>query len=244
MDNNFKQDLLRTMSEHNETEEYKAFNDWCEDLLSQPSDLELRPQDGFEVDIEVQPLRWLSLGIDLIESRKVIGRVQLVDGIEGPEITSYLPYPVFQMATEIFLKGMWLYQFDECRCLTHRSYIDRETRRRRFEDLKNLGHDLIKIIEQIRNIPEYAGSEAALKFLDLVERTLRRYYFPPHQVDKDRRWADARYPKRVYNDVAQQSQAESFKSYPPAKWVAKLFRQMKRDVDQIWRAQGLVPPRR
>src|SRR5438132_13530325 len=114
MGNNFKEELSRIMREHNETEEEKAFNDWCEDLLSQPNDLELRPKDGFEVDIELQPLRWLSFGIDLIESRKVTGRVQLAGGIEGREITSYLPYPVFQMATEIFLKGMWLCQFEEC----------------------------------------------------------------------------------------------------------------------------------
>jgi hypothetical protein len=168
---------------------------------------------------------------------KITGHVQLAGGNEGPELSSYLPYPVFQMATEIFLKGMWLCQFEECRKLTSSSYIDHETRVKHLKQLGGLGHDLIKIVEEVRKIPEYANSAAALKFLDLIERILRRYYFPPYQADKGRRWADARYPKRVYNDVTQQSQAENFQSYPPARWLAKLFREMEGNTDRIWSLQ-------
>jgi len=50
----------------------------------------------------------MTLAMDLLKSRRVIGHVQLQDGVQGPEINSYLPYPVFQAAAEIFLKGMWL----------------------------------------------------------------------------------------------------------------------------------------
>jgi hypothetical protein len=236
MANSLEDELLRMMREQNEAEEEKAFNDWCKDLFSQPSDLELRPAKGLEVDVELQPLRWLSLGIELAESRKVTGRVQLTGGTEGPEISSYLPYPVFQMATEIFLKGLWLCQFEDCRALTHSSYIDHETREKYLKELgpKDLGHDLIKIVNEVREIREYANDAAALKFLDLIERILRRHYFPPYEADKRSRWADARYPKRVYNDVTMRSQAESFKSYPRAKWIAKLFREMEPDADRIW----------
>ena len=85
--------------EQNEVEEEKAFKNWCEHLLAQPRDLKFRPEQGFEVDVELQPLRWLRLGIDLGESRKVTGRAQLDYEIEGPEISSYLAYPIFQMGT-------------------------------------------------------------------------------------------------------------------------------------------------
>jgi hypothetical protein len=174
--------------------------------------------------------------MDLAESRKVTGRVQLAGATEGPEISSYLPYPVFQMATEIFLKGMWLCQFEDCRTLTHSSYIDHKTRENYLTQLgpKGLGHDLIKIVNEVRKIPEYAKNAPTLKFLDLIERTVRYYYFPPYRADRARNWAYARYPKRVYNDVTRQSRAESFKSYPHAKWIARLFRGMEADADRIW----------
>jgi len=236
MVDNLNEDLLLIVREENEAEEKKAFNDWCEDLFSQPDNLEIQPKKDFEVDVELQPLRWLWRGIDLAESRKITGHVQLAGGNEGPELNSYLPYPVFQMATEIFLKGMWLCQFEECRKLTSSSYIDHETRGKYLKQLgsNGLGHDLIKIVEEVRKIREYANSAATLKFLDLIERILRRYYFPPYQADKRSRWADARYPKRVYNDVTQQSEGENFQSYPPAKWLAKLFREMEGNADRIW----------
>jgi hypothetical protein len=129
---------------------------------------------------------------------------------------------------------MWLCQFEECRRLTHSSYIDREVRAKRFEELQALGHDLIEIVNQVRKIPEYANDTGALRFLGLIERIVRCYYFPPYRADKTRNWADARYPKRIYNDITQESQAESFKTYPPAKWISKLFRQMQLDADRIW----------
>ena len=87
------------------------------------------------------------------------------------------------MGTEIFLKGMWLCQFDECRTLTNSSYIDQATRRKYFEDLgpNGLGHNLIEILNELRKIREYAEDAAALQFLDLIERIIRRYYWPPYE---------------------------------------------------------------
>jgi len=236
MVNNLQQDLRRLMREQNEAEEEKAFKDWHEDLLCQPLDLKLQPEDGFEVDIELQPLRWLRRGVELVESRKVTWHRQLSGGIEGAEISSYLPYAVFQMATEVFVKGMWLCQFEDCRRLTHSSYIDRETREKYLTKLgpQGLGHDLIKIINDIRKIPKFVDDPASLTFLDLIERIVRRYYFPPYRADRARNWAYARYPKRVYNDTTHQSNAEGRTRYPPAKWIAKLFRKMEADVDRIW----------
>ncbi len=165
-----------------------------------------------------------------------MGRSQLAGGIEGAEISSYLPYAVFQMATEVFVKGMWLCQFEDCRRLTYSSYIDRDTREKYLTKLgpQGLGYDPIKIISDVRKIPKFAEDAASLTFLDLIERIVRRYYFPPDRADKARNWAYARYPKRVYNDTTQQSNAEGLTGYPPAKWIAKLFRGMEEDVDRIW----------
>jgi hypothetical protein len=236
MVNNSHEDLLRLMRAQNEAEEGKAFKQWQADLLGQPPDLKLQPEDGFEVDIELQPLRWLWRGVELVESRKVTWRGQLAGGIEGSEISSYLPYAVFQMATEVFVKGMWLCQFENCRTLTHSSYIDRDTREKYLTKLgtNGLGHDLIKIINEVRKIPKFAEDAASLSFLDLIERIVRLHYFPPYRADRSRNWAYARYPKRVYNDTTQQAKAEGLTDYPPAKWIAKLFRGMEGDVDRIW----------
>jgi len=169
--------------------------------------------------------------MDLLKSRRVIGHVQLQDGVQGPEINSYLPYPVFQAAAEIFLKGMWLCQYADCRGLTDSSYIEKDRRQNYSEILKELGHDLLAIVDNVRGIPEYQRASAITRFLDLVERVVRLYYFPPYEADQRTRWADARYPKRVYDDNAQKAAAESFQSYPRARWIEKLFEQAQRDVD-------------
>ncbi len=73
MVNNLQEDLLRLMRWQNEAEEEKAFKDWHEDLLCQPLDLKLQPEDGFEVDIELQPLRWLSRGVEVVENKESHG---------------------------------------------------------------------------------------------------------------------------------------------------------------------------
>ena len=76
------------------------------------------------------------------------------------------------------------------------------------------------------------------RFLDLVERLVRLYYFPPYEADKGTRWADARYPKRVYDDSAQKAAAESFQSYPCAKWIQKLFEQAEREIDNLFQLRA------
>jgi hypothetical protein len=233
-----KESLMRIVNEENRRREEREFSDFCEALLSLPANLEVMPEETFVADIELQPLRWMSLGIDLLQSHKVTGYVQLADGARGPAMSSYLPYPVFQMATEIFLKGMWLCQFADCRGLTYSSYIDEAKRGRYQEKLSGLSHDLLKIIGAVREIPHYQTNPSALQFLNLVEGIVRRFYFPPYEAEKRNRWADNRYPKRVYDDTARKSVAESFQSYPRADWVEKLFRQAERDVDDLWQLRA------
>src|SRR5215831_1792556 len=142
MSRNLSEGLMRLVNERNERNDSREFQQFCRYLLSLPADLEVKPKDNFKVDIELQPLRWMSLGIDLVKSRRVTGHVQLAGGIQGPEICSYLRYPIFQIATEVFLKGMWLCQYADCRELTASSYIEPNKRESYSEVLRNLGHDL------------------------------------------------------------------------------------------------------
>jgi hypothetical protein len=238
MATDLKDGVMRVINERNRRDDEQAFQNFCEELLSLPRDLKLMPKENFKADIELQPLRWMTLGMDLLKSRRVTGHVQLADGVQGPEINSYLPYSVFQAATEIFLKGMWLCHYADCRALTDSSYMEQGTRQDYSEILKELGHDLLAILDKVRGIPEYHRALRITRFLDLVERIVRLYYFPPYEADKKTRWADARYPKRVYDDSAQKSAAESFQSYPRAQWIEKLFQQGERDVDDLWQLRA------
>jgi hypothetical protein len=242
---NLRESLLRVIKEDQQCEDEQEFNDWCEYLLSLPAGLQFMPKGNFIADIELQPLRWMSLGIDLIQSSKVTARVELAGGIQGPPMSSYLPYPVFQMGAEIFLKGMWLCQFPECRALSYSSYINSGKRQKYLKKLgsKGLSHDLLKIIDKVLRIPEYRRRPSIMRFLKLVERIVRRYYFPPYDADKRTRWADTRYPKRVYEDVVHVSSAEGLTSYPQARWIETLFRQMEEDVDHLWQLRAEVSAR-
>jgi hypothetical protein len=233
-----KESVMDEIMERNQREDERDFEEFCHQLLSLPANLELKPKENFKADIELQPLRWMSLGIDLFKSRKVIGHIQLAEGIQGPETGSYLPYPVFQMATEIFLKGMWLCQFADCRQLNHSSYVDEATRNRYYDELRVLSHDLLRIIDAIEKIPQYQRSVHAMQFLKLINGIVRAFYFPPYEADKRNRWADGRYPKRVYDDSAQRGHAEGFQSFPEAKWIEKLFREMETEADRIWQLRN------
>ena len=234
MPTDLQESVMRIIQERNRCEDEEAFQHWCEEVLSLPANLELIPKGNFKVDIELQPLRWVSLGVDLLKCRRVTGNVQLPDGIEGPETGSYLPYPVLHAAIEIFLKGMWLCQYADCRGLTDSSYIEQDKRQNYSEDLKELGHDLLAILDKVREIPEYQRTSGITRFLDLVERIIRAFYFPPYDADERTRWADCRYPKRVYDDDEQKGAAESLQRYPRAKWVEKLFRQAEQALDDVW----------
>lgn len=226
--------LTQIISERNRREDEEAFQRFCAELLALPVDLKMMPKENFTADIELQPLRWMSLGIDLLQSRKVTGYIQLADGVQGPAISSYLPYPVFQMAAEIFLKGMWLCQFAECRQLSNSSYVNEPARNKYQQSLRELTHDLIRIIETCEQIPQYQGSASAVHFLTLLARIIRAFYFPPYDADQRSRWANSRYPKRVYDDEAQRARAESFHTFPRAEWVERLFREMETETDRIW----------
>jgi hypothetical protein len=147
-----------------------------------------------------------------------------------------LPYPVFQTAAEIFLKGLWLCKFAECRRLNDRSHVSWPRRAEIFRKLgpAGLGHDLVKIIDEIRTIPKYSNNVASMRFLALVERIVRYYYFPLSQGAKRNAWAANRYPIRFYDDEAGLSRATFLESFPPAGWIERLFKRMEQRAIRLW----------
>jgi len=238
-------DIMRLVRERNRKCEEKEFRRWRKWLLSLPHDLHLQPKNNFRVDVELQPLRWMRLGIVLLQSRKDVGYVQLKGGVQGPPIKSYLPYPVFQMAAEIFLKGMWLCKFPDCRRLNDRLYVDCRRRAEIFRQLgsERLGHDLVKIIDEIQRIPKYSKDAASVRFLALVDRIVRYYYWPLSQGAKRNVWAANRYPIRFYDDEAGQSRATFMESFPPAGWIEKLFKKMEQRAIRLWQLYLHLPKR-
>ena len=148
-----RDDIMQRIQEQNRREEEAEFNAWHADLVALPSDFKRKLENGWKADIELQPLRWMDRRLTLIQSAKVTGYVQLANGVQGPPIGSFLPYPVFQSGAEIFLKGMWLCRHEDCRLLGFSSFMEPDNRKKYLDELKNsLGHNLIKIIKAIRTI--------------------------------------------------------------------------------------------
>ncbi|MGH8092265.1 MAG: hypothetical protein ACREIF_02165 [Chthoniobacterales bacterium] len=231
--------LQRIIQKQSQRQQTMDFNRWCDRLYSLPIDYKLELKDDLIVAVELQPIRWMNLGLIVLESAKVVARVSLSNNRPGPVISSYLPYPTFQMGAEIFLKGMWLCQYEDCRLLSDASYINPDARRRYLRMLGRgaygLGHDLLKIIEAIRNIRKYRTNRVAMRFLKIVESVIRQFYFPLYQADqRGSHWSRNRYPKRFYNDSTKESRADAWSRYPEQALVARLFRNMKAHVDRLW----------
>jgi hypothetical protein len=233
---------MRLIQEENRRQEEAEFHAWYADLLALPPDYELKLKNGWKADIELQPLRWLDRGISLIQSAKVSGHIQLAHDVQGPPTGSFLPYPVFQSGTEIFLKGMWLCQYEDCRLSTYSFYIEPAKRKEYLSQLKNtLGHNLIKIIGMIKAISKYQEDAASREFLKVVEAIVRRDYFPLFEADaKGGEWASSRYPKRFYNDATLQAGADSLSHYPEQQFVAKVFNDAKQHIDELWGLHALL----
>ncbi len=223
-DNNSERDLTRSFDDDARIQRGKDFDAWCDQLADLPTDDEPNLVDGIIVDIELHPFRWIFHGLDLIQSRKE----SFCDSI--------LPYPVFQMGAEIFLKGMWLCQFDACRLLEGDSYIDVTMRQYYNERLRReLGHDLLAIIAGLRQIPRYRDDRHTRRFLKIIEGVIRQFYFPFYEADKrSTQWANCRYPKHFYDDTARKGYADGFTKYPSQALIAQLFMQMKRHIDNLW----------
>jgi hypothetical protein len=181
----FVKELFRTLEEDERRNRETRFEAWCRGLEALPGDFEQKLKDGLKADLELQPFRWMHLGLDLLKSSKGTVTVQGFNGKPGPFLDSFLAYPVFQMGAEIFLKGMWLCQFADCRALGDRAYMDPGRRGQYMQRLKNeLGHDLLQMLAANRQIPQYQADAGVLRFLKIVEGIVRQYYFPLYEADK------------------------------------------------------------
>lgn len=235
MDDQFDDAMERAIeaikqAEHAKRE--KHYRGWCEELAALPDNCRRRLPKGFRAGVELQPYRWIQQGLDLIGSRKSAGKI---GGKEDVDFRAYLPYSVFQAGSEIFLKGMWLYQHDDCRQLKHDSYISSERRKYYFDLLLNLSksHDLLKIIRKVEAIATYKNDAWLSRFLKVLNGCSRFYYYPA--ADSKQRWADERYPKRFYDDRSKTGKADAYKSFPDHWLVSRLFEEAAVRIDNIWR---------
>lgn len=221
-------------------EAYQAMRKAClERGESDPS-----PKPGFKVDTDLQPLRWLENGRDLIQSAKGTISVQYSSGVPGPPLNTYLPYPVFQMGAEIFLKGMWLCQFEECRNLRDHDWITSEKRKDYREQLKDLGHDLLAITTEVRQIDRFSESVPVCEFLTILNAVVRDYYFPLYEATrKGSNWAYARYPKRFYNDSAKTASANSLRRFPDQSLLRRAFDDAFDEIERIWKLRANLAAR-
>lgn len=230
--------LMEYMREDGEQKKEEHFQAVIQDLL-QRGQIDPKLVPSFRVDIELQPFRWIESGRDLIQSAKGTLSIQYAGGVSGPPMNAYLTYPVFQMGTEIFLKGMWLCQFEECRRIAERDWIAADRRKYYQRHIQKLGHDILGIIEAVRQIPQFDDSVSVCKFLDILQAIIRQHYFPFYESERrSRDWADARYPKRFYNDAEHQAQADSFQRYPEQGIILRIFSEAADEVERIWKLRS------
>ena len=215
--------MIEILKKQGELKREKQYQAWCKHFESLPKNTKRKLKDGFVAHVELQPYRWIQHGLDLIGSRKSFGTIQTFSGQQGQDFRAYLPYPVFQMGAEVFLKGMWLYQHDECRNLESDSYIAPERREYFLEELKKLSrnHDLLEIIKHVETIGIYKQDAWVSRFLKIIGGISKEFYLPVS--DGKNKWADERYPKRFYKDSLRRAAADAFNSYPEHWPISRLF---------------------
>ena len=145
---------------------------------------------------------------------------------------TYLPYPVFQAGTEIFLKGMWLAQHTECQPIGCSDYVTPELRKKYQRQLKGLGHDLLGLVSVLEQVPLYREEGSVSRFLKIISGVTREYYYP--LTEDDAAWGHARYPRRLYDDAKKEGHADQLKRYPEQWALLLLFQDTIQRVDKLW----------
>ncbi len=220
------------MKKDREREQARQYATWCDQFAAVPADYTPRLKEGLKPEIELAPMRWMRLGLDLIKSAHGTTPIQLFDNKEGPQLQTFLPYPVFQAGTEVFLKGMWLATHAECRNVEASDYVPSDTRKMYQKSLKLLGHDLLRIITALEQEPLYREEANVAKFLKIISGVTRTFYYP--LTEEDAAWAHARYPRRFYDDTNKVAHADQFKSYPEQWTLVLLFEDTLHRVDRLW----------
>ncbi len=206
---------------------------WQAHLDKAPPRAHLRLPKGFLADVELQPLRWLRAGTEMIESANVVSRAKNFDGSDGAVMQALLPYWVFAGGTELFLKGMLLCRYKPCRALHQSAYLDKPTCDQIETKIRRYGHDLMALIRANQRVPRYRRDPAVRLFLKRLSALIRLYYYPLF-VTSRAAWANSRYPKRFYNDSAGTAKADIWISLPDQRLVASLFEGMVPHLDNLW----------
>jgi hypothetical protein len=225
-------DVINREAQSKKESDYRK---WCDHFASLSENPGRSLKEGLIADVELQPSRWIQHGLDLIGSRRAFGTIQLADGIAGADFRSFLPYPVFQMGAEIFLKGMWLYQQKECRKIRANSYVAPERREYFLGELKNISrtHNLLEIIGHVQSIGVYSQDDQIRNFLKIVVGISKKYYLPVTQGKSP--WSDERYPKRFYDDSSKIGGADALQTYPEHWPIARLFAEAAARIEFVWR---------
>jgi hypothetical protein len=227
------EDAVRALFEKQQAETNEEdYKRWCSEVSGVPKDYELLPKAGWLIDQEFQPTRWLAYGLHILKAATQ-GTGQS-NGIGGHTFAEpVLSYAIFQVGAELFLKGMWLCQFADCRELSHNGYLEPLRRQELGKHLRVLGHDLLKLIESNRSIAQYNSSPEIVRFLAVTEGLVRFFYYPIYEVSK-RDWASSRYPKRFYDDKTYLGASDASKIYPQTSYVIRLFGEAEARIDDVW----------
>ena len=222
-------ELINLMETERKEQKYRT---WCELMESTPENYKPELEKGLLADIELQPHRWMTAGVELIESFRGSAHVELMDGVKGESLHKTLNYPVFHFGCELFLKGMWLSKFEGLRKIHQNMHVDKKTRVTYDKELKSLGHNLINIINDLRKISLYSEDKKILQFLKIIEGIIRQYYYPLYEADKSSGWANSRYPKRFYNDSKFEGKADALHTFPDQSMIVKSFKEIEIYVDE------------
>jgi hypothetical protein len=242
MGENLSDNLMQRIVEKNRRQDEEEFLEWYSSLAALPPEFELKLGDGWKADVELQPSRWMNRGLSLIQSAKITGYIQLPNGVQGQPAAKFLPYPVFHSGAEMFLKGMWLYHYEDCRLLSSASYVKPADRKKYLDEIKIALHDLIRIIKALQTIEEYQTDLVCAEFLKVLDALIRRDYFPLFEADaKGNEWAFARYPARFYDDATKRAGAHGLFQYSPQHFIERLFWTAYNRVPQLWALRAGPP---
>ena len=98
--------------------------------------------------------------------------------------------------------------------------------------LRKLGHDLIQIVEELQKVPLYGEEGNIARFLKVISGVTRSFYYP--LTEDDAAWANARYPRRFYDDAKGEAHADMLKTYPEQWPLVLLFKDTIHRVDRLW----------
>ncbi len=244
MDDETISEVKRILAEKEKLNRAASFKAWCADMDGTPHRWKPTIKAGCVVDIELQPHWWLGEGVELINCRHIDSQVALMDGAKGAVMSSHLPYAVFLAGVESFLKGMYLCRFAECRRIATPGYISPKRREVHLQVLKTFGHNLQNLIKALKRLKAYRTDVSCMRFLNIIDGAVRRFYYPLDAADKNYGWATARYPKRFYNDKTKHGRADSYRSFPQQEFIAQLFEWMDRYLEKKWDLRrGLIEDR-